>query len=288
MKIHNHFLSTASNKALRHGNTIMPTYIVVHNTAGGSALSTFNFLKNNRPGVGYHVLIDRDGTLIQCAPFNKRMGHAGRSNWKGIEGLNGHSIGISLANYGPLKKMADGNFRSEVGNNPVPSHQVFIADHPNGIPDRRNTAWEVYTGIQIQKLQELIELLVHEYPIKNIIGHDDIACGRKIDPGPALNVGTLRSCVDLEVEKKFKHKVINVSAHDTLNVRLWGHSSSHKVDTLKPGEEIYVLSIPYKQKDHTNWAGISRDGINLLGYVHKNYLAFTDTEVHEPKESELG
>lgn len=265
----------------------MPTYIVVHNTAGGSALSTYNFLKNNRPGVGYHILIDRDGSLIQCVPFNKRIGHAGLSNWKGVEGLNGHSIGISLANYGPLKKSHDGTFRSEVGNNPVAANKAITANHPNGSPDRRNVAWETYTGIQIQKLQELVEVLVQTYPIKNIVGHDDIASGRKIDPGPALNVGTLRSCVDLEIEKKYKHKVINVAAHDVLNVRLWGHGSSSKVDTLRPGEEIYVLSIPYKGKEHSNWAGVSRNGINLLGYVHKNYLTFTEGEEQEPEEAEV-
>lgn len=265
----------------------MPTYIVVHNTAGGSALSTYNFLKNNRPGVGYHILIDRDGSILQCAPFNKRIGHAGLSNWKGIEGLNGHSIGISLANYGPLKKQSDGSYRSEVGNKPIEKHQVFLADHPNGSPDRRGVAWETYTGIQIQKLQELVEILVDEYPIKNIVGHDDIASGRKIDPGPALPVGTLRSCVDLEIEKKYRHKVVNVASNDVLNVRMWGHGSSRKVDSLKPGEEIYVLSIPYRGKELSNWAGVSKNGIKLLGYVHKNYLAFTEVEEQEPDESEM-
>lgn len=284
MDIQNHFLKQAKREALTHSHTILPIYIVVHNTAGASALSTINFLRSERPGVGYHIVIDRNGDMYQCAPFNKRIGHAGYSNWKGLESLNAHSIGISLANYGPLHKIQDGSYRSEIGSKIVAPEKVFKADHPNGTPDRRNHYWETYEGIQLQKLQELIELLVEAYPIKNIIGHDDISRGRKIDPGPTLDVGTLRSCVDLEVEKKFKHKVINVPANDVLNVRRWGHSSSQKVDALDPGEEVYVLSVVYKGKEHSNWVAISRDGINQLGYVHKNYLSFTEEEEMEPEE----
>ncbi|MDW3651232.1 MAG: N-acetylmuramoyl-L-alanine amidase [Bacteroidia bacterium] len=284
MDIQNHFLRQAKREALNHSHTILPTYIVVHNTAGASAISTINFLRRERPGVGYHIVIDRNGDLYQCAPFNKRIGHAGYSNWKGLESLNAHSIGISLSNYGPINKIQDGTFRSEIGSKIVPTAKAFKADHPNGTPDRRNQYWETYEGIQIEKLQELIETLTAEYPIRNIVGHDDISRGRKIDPGPTLNVGTLRSCVDLDVEKKFRHKVINVASHDVLNVRRWGHSSSQKVDALNPGEEVYVLSTIYKRAELTNWVAVSRNGINLLGYVHKNYLAFTEEEEMEPEE----
>ena len=287
MDIQNHYLLQAKREELNFSSSIVPTYIIVHNTAGASAMSTINYFRTKDNGLGYHILIDRNGDLYQCAPFNKRISHAGRSNWKGIENLNGHSIGISLANYGPINKIQDGSFRSEVGSRMVAADKAFKADHQNGTPERRNQYWEIYEGIQIERLQELIELLVQHYPIKNIVGHDDIARGRKIDPGPSLHVGTLRSCVDLEAEKKYRHKVVNVAANDLLNVRRWGHSSSQKLTELQPGEEIYVLSILYKGKQQTQWAAISKDGINPIGYVHKNYLAMSEIEEMEPEEAEV-
>ncbi|MEM6799802.1 MAG: N-acetylmuramoyl-L-alanine amidase [Bacteroidota bacterium] len=287
MDIQNHYLLQAKKEELNFSTSIVPTYIVVHNTAGASAMSTINYFRSKNNSLGYHILIDRNGDIYQCAPFNKRISHAGRSNWKGIENLNGHSIGISLANYGPLNKIQDGSFRSEVGSRMVAADKAFKADHPNGTPERRNQYWETYEGIQIEKLQELIELLVQHYPINNIIGHDDIARGRKIDPGPTLHVGTLRSCVDLEVEKKYRHTVVNVAAHDVLNVRRWGHSSSQKLAELQPGEEIYVLSTLYKEKQLTKWVAVSKDGINPIGYVHKNYLEMSEIEEMEPEEAEV-
>ena len=94
--------------------------------------------------VSSHLLINRDGSFQQFVPFNKCAWHAGQSSFEGKEDCNKFSIGIEL----------EGTI-----------NQSFI--------DQQYTI-----------LNEIIGLLKKEYPIKNIVGHSEIAVGRKKDPGP--------------------------------------------------------------------------------------------------------
>ena len=97
--------------------------------------------------VSSHFLIRRDGCLIQFVPCTKRAWHAGVSNWKGKERCNDFSIGIELEG------------------------SDFEAFEPN----------------QYETLRLLIASLKTSYPIQAIVGHSDIAPGRKTDPGPYFN-----------------------------------------------------------------------------------------------------
>jgi AmpD protein len=97
--------------------------------------------------VSSHVYIRRDGEIIQFVPFAKRAWHAGESVFEGRENCNDFSIGIEL----------------------------------EGADD------EVYTDIQYKKLKIIIAELKQRYPAitdHRIVGHSDIAPGRKTDPGP--------------------------------------------------------------------------------------------------------
>ena len=112
--------------------------------------------------VSAHVFIRRDGSVIQFVPFHKRAWHAGVSEFKGKARCNDFSIGIELEG----------------------------ADH---IP---------YTASQYQSLARVIAGLWNTYPslaAKQVVGHSDIAPGRKTDPGnyfmwPAL-AGLLENSV---------------------------------------------------------------------------------------------
>ena len=109
-----------------------------------SAHSYFKQIENLR--VSAHLLIQRDGELIQFVPLDKRAWHAGESNFAGRENCNDFSIGIELE-----------------GTDDTP-----------------------FTEAQYDRLLEIIPLLQREYPlIKNdrITGHQHIAPGRKTDPG---------------------------------------------------------------------------------------------------------
>ncbi|NCS65026.1 MAG: 1,6-anhydro-N-acetylmuramyl-L-alanine amidase AmpD [Hydrogenophilales bacterium CG03_land_8_20_14_0_80_62_28] len=101
--------------------------------------------------VSAHFFIRRDGELIQFVAADKRAWHAGRSACNGRECCNDFSIGIELEG-------AD--------------------DTP-------------FTDAQYESLNGLIGVLCRHYPIGAIVGHSDIAPGRKTDPGPCFDWGRL-------------------------------------------------------------------------------------------------
>ncbi|HYP67335.1 MAG TPA: 1,6-anhydro-N-acetylmuramyl-L-alanine amidase AmpD [Thiobacillaceae bacterium] len=93
--------------------------------------------------VSAHFFIRRDGELIQFVACSRRAWHAGASSWQGRERCNDFSIGIEL----------------------------------EGADDVH------FTDAQYQTLLPLIKTLKSRYPIADIVGHSDIAPGRKTDPG---------------------------------------------------------------------------------------------------------
>ncbi|WP_462157364.1 1,6-anhydro-N-acetylmuramyl-L-alanine amidase AmpD [Pseudoalteromonas sp. GB56] len=102
--------------------------------------------------VSAHCLIDRQGKVRQYVPFDKRAWHAGVSNFMGRERCNDFSIGIEL----------EGTDKSD------------------------------YTDKQYRALAHLTQALIKKYPQINqqrIVGHSDIAPGRKTDPGEGFDWG---------------------------------------------------------------------------------------------------
>jgi len=105
--------------------------------------------------VSSHLLIRRDGEVVQYVPFQKRAWHAGVSCYEERDCCNDYSIGIEME-----------------GEDETP-----------------------YTDIQYQVLATIIKDLIKSYPELNeqtITGHSDIAPGRKTDPGEAFDWGILR------------------------------------------------------------------------------------------------
>lgn len=108
------------------------------------------FAEIHQQQVSSHLLIRRDGELVQYVPFQLRAWHAGASNYEGRERCNDFSIGIEL-------------------------------EGADDIP---------YEQIQYVTLAELITVLEQAYPTisrKRMVGHSDIAPERKTDPGPAFD-----------------------------------------------------------------------------------------------------
>lgn len=100
--------------------------------------------------VSAHLLIRRNGELVQFVSLDDRAWHAGASCFKGRENCNDYSIGIEL----------------------------------EGTDD------EPYSNRQYSTLQAVTKTLLREYPDINpdsIVGHSDIAPGRKTDPGPMFD-----------------------------------------------------------------------------------------------------
>ncbi|CAA6812890.1 MAG: N-acetylmuramoyl-L-alanine amidase (EC AmpD [uncultured Thiotrichaceae bacterium] len=155
------------NPSPNHDNrpeSVLPSLIVIHNISlppdefGGSGIDEL-FTNNLNPDdhafyaeichlkVASHLLIRRDGEVVQYVPFHKRAFHAGISCYQEKDNCNDFSIGIELEG------------------------SDFVR----------------FTAVQYRQLIAVITSLCETYPTlkrENITGHQHIAPGRKTDPGP--------------------------------------------------------------------------------------------------------
>lgn len=105
--------------------------------------------------VSSHMLIRRDGEVVQYVPFTERAWHAGDSCYQGRSACNDFSIGIELEGQDE----------------------------------------EPYAAIQYERLAAVIDVLVTAFPglsHDRIVGHCDISPDRKTDPGPAFDWALLQ------------------------------------------------------------------------------------------------
>lgn len=88
--------------------------IVIHYTAGGSIDGAISTFQDDTVKASAHILIDKDGSVVQMAPFTEITWHAGDSAWLDRTALNNYSIGIEIVNAGRLEKNGPG-YRSWFG-----------------------------------------------------------------------------------------------------------------------------------------------------------------------------
>ncbi len=235
--------------------------VIMHYTAGPYRVS-LNTLINPRSRASAHVIIDRDGTITQLVPFNLIAWHAGKSYYKGRSGFNKYSIGIEMVNYGPLTK--SGNiYRAWFGEAVNPS-EVIEAIHRNETKPR---FWHIYTPEQIDAARDLVELLIETYGIKYILGHEEIAPRRKLDPGPAFPLDKFRDRLlgtkrdeDGMPEKPSVGRVIASS----LNIRSQPNSNAPKVAKALPkGKKVYIID------EHNGWYKVA---VEIQGWVFGKYI----------------
>ncbi len=194
MKIVNHLLCDAAGAPVPFvpspnvGGALKPKYLVMHYTAGRSAKRSVAWLTSPTAKASAHLVIGRDGSITQLVPFDVVAWHAGASEWLGMKGLNHHSIGIELDNAGVLSRSGAG-WRTYFGVD-VPASDVVEAAHKHGGPVK---GWHAYTEVQIEVAFEVAAALVGHYGLVDVLGHEDIAPGRKTDPGPAFPLESLRA-----------------------------------------------------------------------------------------------
>lgn len=182
-----HFLEGVQRDLLPGGSPMNTRRcLVVHHTSGATAQSSIDFWKSSAAkGASAHVIIDRDGTIFQCRPFNRTCGHAGVSRWKDpgtgrlFTGLNSCSIGIELANAGDDAELA-------MRWTKLP---LVRLRHRNGGPAK---LWEAFPAAQTEACTEVCAALVARYNLDDITSHDAIAPERKNDVGPAFDLLALR------------------------------------------------------------------------------------------------
>lgn len=134
-------------------------------------------------------MIGRDGGIVQLVSFDRCAWHAGRSAWKGVVGLNGCSIGIELVNAGRLSRLDDGRWVSTFGHT-IAEDDVLMATHRHAASP---AGWQRFARAQLDAAVEAASAVCAAYAIEEIVGHDDIAPLRKIDPGPAFPMAEFRA-----------------------------------------------------------------------------------------------
>jgi N-acetylmuramoyl-L-alanine amidase len=144
-------LRVESHPSPNHGErTAHPIDILLlHYTGMPDDRQALAWLCDPRSNVSSHYFVESDGQVLQLVPEDRRAWHAGASLWGGESDVNSRSIGIEIANAG----------------------------HPGGLPD--------YPGAQIEAVIALCREIVERHPIApyRVLGHSDVAPGRKLDPG---------------------------------------------------------------------------------------------------------
>ena len=122
-----------------------PDIVVIHYTAMQSAEGALKTLCNPATEVSAHYLIAEDGEVLSLVPEDLRAWHVGAGAWGSVRDVNSRSIGIELAN-------------------------------PGNCP---------FSATQMDALEELLTGIKARWNIRpeRVIGHSDMAPGRKIDPG---------------------------------------------------------------------------------------------------------
>ena len=195
MRLRNHRIDTASFAAAKAtGGVIVPTLVVLHDTASrlepGSAAA---YLRDNSAKVSVHFIVERDGSLIQQVPTNRRANHAGESHYHGRDGCNGFSIGIEIVNPGRMTDAGHGQARTWFKvTYPVAEwdiHAVTTPEHGAGY-------WMDYTAAQIETVMSLCQTLFAGIPtLTDIRTHWYVSPGRKVDTNPLFPLEAVRARV---------------------------------------------------------------------------------------------
>lgn len=164
-----------------------PRWIVMHYTVVMGFEECLKWFCDPEKQVSVHFVIGRDGEIAQLVNCDQKAWHCGQSHWQDLEGINAYAIGIELVNAGKLEQKENG-IESWFGT-PIPPEEIIWAQHAN---EDHRAPWHQYTQAQIHSAQKLIQTLCQHYPIEDILGHDQIAPGRKVDPGPALDLSKFR------------------------------------------------------------------------------------------------
>jgi N-acetyl-anhydromuramoyl-L-alanine amidase len=102
--------------------------------------------------VSTHFFIRRDGAVVQFVSCDERAWHAGQSSWRGRDNCNDFSIGIEL----------------------------------------EGLEGETFESLQYASLSAVLKALAVRYPLRDVAGHEHVAPGRKIDPGPGFDWPAVR------------------------------------------------------------------------------------------------
>lgn len=133
---------------------LAPDMLILHYTGMESVEGAMRWLCDSQSEVSAHYLVFDDGRIVQMVAEANRAWHAGKSYWAGEQDINSRSIGIEVANAGYLH-----------------------CDEASDLPE--------FPDAQMAALEALCRDIVvrNAIPAGRVLGHSDVAPGRKHDPG---------------------------------------------------------------------------------------------------------
>jgi AmpD protein len=111
--------------------------------------------------VSAHFVVRRDGAVLQFVSIDDRAWHAGRSSWDGREAVNDWSVGIEL----------------------------------------EGREGDTFEPAQYAALEKLLPAIDHVHAIRHVVGHEHVAPGRKLDPGPGFDWPGLAARLHWDAER---------------------------------------------------------------------------------------
>lgn len=300
MEITKHWLKESQTDKIQKKETknfqyqIIPKYLIIHYTAGDTADSAITWFRqtpaNGNPDkICAHIVIDIDGTITQLAPFNTRCNHAGYSNWDSRTGINEYSIGIEMVNPGFCEKLEDGTFRRTIGNNKdgTPIYKSYPATVSNKISklnhkhkfwtNKDNHYWFKFTSNQITAVSNLSKLLIEQYQLTFVIGHEDISTGRKPDPGPAFPWSEFKKNIFGKDDNIGNVFLVKSNTDNFAELRIQADKKATSIAKLKNGYEVELI------ETYGQWCKVflvndikeikdGKQSIKIEGWVHSSLL----------------
>ncbi len=196
-------------------------FIIIHYTGMKKESAAIKRLQDPKSKVSSHYLIKRNGEIINLVPDLFEAWHAGVSSWKHFKSLNKNSIGIEITNPG----------------------------HQHG--------YRRFSKKQIFSLQKLLKILVKKYRIKKkyILGHSDVAPGRKKDPGEkfpweilAKNKLSFWHNLNQKKIKKFRKKNLINKVDESLFLKNLYKIGYNNVKKLKSHKNIKYLTLAFQRR----------------------------------------
>lgn len=239
----------AAAKAI--GGHIVPEIVILHDTAGRlDAGNSAAFLRDNKAGVSVHFVVERDGSIEQQVPLNRRAAHAGKSIFHGRNDCNAFSIGIEIVNPGRMRRLSGQEAQTWWGQvfdfSDIDMVEMTTAEHGSGV-------WASYPAVQIEALQQLLAaLFAGVSSLRDITTHWYVSPGRKVDTNPLFPLDHIRPRVlgrddpaDAEADAGSELvptvTMLRINAPgDSLNMRRWPSFNPNVIAAIPHGVPVPV------------------------------------------------
>ncbi|TPW26413.1 N-acetylmuramoyl-L-alanine amidase [Martelella alba] len=262
----------------RSSGTMAPDVLVFHDTAGrlekGNSVS---WLTNKRAKASAHVVVERDGSIVQLAPLNVRCWHAGKSSFDGRPSVNNFGIGIEIVNPGKLTGNPDAK-RARAWFDEYYSVADDALEYAS-TPAHGSGWWMNYSGAQIETLVGLACAIIEKYPgissPHKMTTHWYISPGRKVDTNPLFPLDRIRSRSFGRASEQSSEGGVCVRALTDVNLRRWPSNHNNVIAIVPKGTPCEVLrsGIYADGFPEARWHLVETtlDDVLQQGWVHSDY-----------------